>query len=116
MPTEAQTIKELQDFTVRLQKQINELKEQVNSTALDDTEPEDTLESRVWEAVLSSVISNMLNPSQIMPTDPNVQQKMMTRALHLADKWVEAARLYKQEKEIQKAKAPIDPIKELLDK
>lgn len=122
MPSEAQIIKDLQDFTVRLQTQITKLTKQLDDISLSPTQgeslvPSDNFEERVWESVLSSVIANMLNPSQLMPSDPTAQQKMMTRALHMADKWVEAARKYKQEKELAAKDAEVkDPIKELLDK
>jgi len=124
MPTQEQIIKDLQDFTVRLQKQVNDLQKKLDDISL---VPSDTLvpseynevfEDRVWESVLTATISNMLNPSQIIPPDERTQMKMMQRALGIADKWVEAAKEFKQEKENQKKQkqTKADPIKELLDK
>lgn len=122
MPTQEQIIKDLQDFTVRLQKQVNDLQKQlddISSMPTDDSlVPSDTFEDRVWESVLTATISNMLNPSQIIPPDEKVQQKMMQRALGIADRWVEAAKKFKQEKDnlSKQQKTKSDPIKELLDK
>jgi hypothetical protein len=123
MPNEAQVIKDLQDFTVRLQKQVNELQKRLDDTSLvpssiaTELVPFDSFEDRVWESVLSTTIANMLHPGQILPTDTNTQMKMMMKALKTADMWVAAAKKYKQEKEEQrKEEKKADPIKELLNK
>lgn len=118
MPTEAQTIKELQDFTVRLQKQINDLSSMFKQTIdqlTDTSTPADMFEEKVWESAIAATISSMTNTSQVLPSDPKVIDKMMIRALHNADKWVEAAKTYKTEKERQRKEQRADPIKDLLD-
>jgi uncharacterized protein YeaO (DUF488 family) len=123
-PTQQQQIKDLQDFTVRLQKEINELKKQLvertptehNSTDISDSS---TFESRVWEACLVAAITSM-NNNPLTPKDETIRGNMIHKVLRQAEQWVDVARKYREEMEAQKLskqkELSTDPLKSLLAK
>lgn len=123
-PTQQQQIKDLQDFTVRLQKEINDLKKQLaehtpseqDSTNISDSS---TFESRVWEACLVAAISSM-NNNPLTPKDETIRANMIHKVLKQAEQWVEVARVYREEMEQQKVnkqkELSTDPLKNLLAK
>lgn len=123
-PTQQQQIKDLQDFTVRLQKEINELKKLAEHTpsesnTLSDISDSESFESRVWEACLVAAITSM-NNNPLTPRDETIRGNMIHKVLKQAEQWVEVARTYKEEMEQQKAnkqkELSTDPLKSLLAK
>lgn len=119
--TVQQQLKDLQDFTVRLQKEVTDLKKQlaskpqVEATNLDD----DGFEGRVWEACLVAAISSM-NNSPLTPRDEDIREKMIHKFLKQAETWVRVAKKYREDIELQKAnkqkELSTDPLKNLLAK
>ena len=116
-----QQLKDLQDFTVRLQKEVNELKKQLADRPQEESQSisDDGFEGRVWEACLVAAISSM-NNNPLTPTDDKIKERMIHKALKQAETWVQVAKKYKEDIELQKAnkqkELSTDPLKNLLAK
>ena len=114
-----QKLKDVSEHNIRLQKQVNELKKEMDDISVpqvgqNDISVQSAFEERVWEAVLHSVISNMMNPSLIHTNEEKSRKRTIHKALETAEEWVNVSRIYlenrrveRENKEKEKASDPL---------